>query len=555
MNKIAYVTSFLDINRESWDIWERRSIITYLEYFMNQLPLFKNAQDHVMFVYLDEKLVPLVKPKITKEYSVHLIPLSEEFLRDNCPMWSRLERETEIMNSEWFRQIVRDRLKYPECSQPRYTMIMNVKIDLMIHTFQLTDADMFCWVDFGYVKLPEVLPHRLLDINKFDHERVNFSLVNYIQESDYDIMKTLVNPREIFEGGFYVARRTVLYEYQKLFYEVHNIFHTMGIVDDDQHILLQCYRRKPNLFKLHYQGKWLKSLRHFQLDDVPTPPPPTSNIVVEMCGGVGNQLFQIATGYALAKKTNSNLLILRKPDYDLRQGSKPEKYFSSIYYRLRTTTTPTESVGHIKEAKWAYYDISNEALALKQMGVKNIIISGFYQSENHFREYRNDLQKLFIPKEGIIEFLKKQEEQIFPELFENHDYCFIGVRRTDYITYPEHNPCGMNYYSQAMEIMNKERYYIASDDIEWCKKKFIGKKYRFFDVKDDLTQLMAITLFNNYIIANSTYNWWGTYMSTYSNPKIVAPNLWLGGKDATFDSYSSIYRKEMIVVPRIVETD
>lgn len=549
MKKIAYITSFLDINRESWDIWEHRTVSTYIEYFMRLITLFKNTQEHVMFAYIDEKLIPIIQPKITKEYSVYLIPLSEEFLTDNCPMWNRINKETEIMNSEWFRNIVKHRLEYAECSQPKYTMIMNVKIDLMIHSFQLTDADMFCWIDFGYVKLPEVLPDRLLDINKFDQNRMNFSLINNIQENDYDIIKTLVNPREIFEGGFYVGNRSVLCEYQKLFYEVHNIFHTMGIVDDDQHILLQCYRRKPDLFKLHYQGKWLQSLRYFQLEEI------TSNIIVEMCGGVGNQMFQIATGYALAKKTNSNLLILRKPDYDLRQGSKPEKYFSTIYAKLQTTKLPTESVGYIKESKWTYYDISNEAITLKQSGIKNIVISGFYQSENHFREYRTELQKFFIPKEGIIEFLKKQEEQIYSELFEHHDYCFIGVRRTDYITYPEHNPCGMNYYNKAIEIINKERYYIASDDIEWCKTKFIGEKYYFFDIKDDLTQLMTITLFPNYIIANSTYNWWGTYMSIYQNPKIIAPNLWIGGKEATFDSYSSIYRKEMIIIPRIVEID
>lgn len=550
--KVCYVTAFLDINREKWDIWEKRNINIYIEYFMRQVPLFKNSKNYEMFVYIDSKLISVLRDRVDKEYPIYFIPIDENFLEENSLLWRRFAREKEIMESGWFRTLMSHRLSYGEVSQPKYTMINNAKIDLIVHTMDLTDAEVFGWVDFGYVKLPEVLPESLVDVNKFDLKKMNFSLVSHICDNDYDIMKTLINPREIIEGGFYFSSRPVLLEYQKLFHETHQIFHNMNIVDDDQHILIQMINKRPELFKLHYQGKWLMSMKYFQVDAESD-----FNVIVQLCGGVGNQLFQIANGYAQAKRVGGNLLILQKNNYDMRRGSLPIKYISSIYRNLKMTGPPTSSVSVIQEQKWGYYDIFWEVDRAKRDGVKNLIIDGYYQSEKHFREYRDEIRRFLIPSEGIITFLSNQGENVFdkfPELSSTHDYCFIGVRRQDYITYSEiHNPCGMTYYKKAMDLMKKERYYIASDDIEWCHKNFVGDQYRFFEIEDDLVQLLSISLFNNYIIANSSYHWWGSYLSVYDNPAIIAPNLWLDGPNVPFEHYGSVYRKEMTILDRPVE--
>ena len=64
-----------------------------------------------------------------------------------------------------------------------------------------------------------------------------------------------------------------------------------------------------------------------------------------------------------------------------------------------------------------------------------------------------------------------------------------------------------------------------------------------------------MTLFPNYIISNSSYHWWGSYLSVYKNPNVIAPNLWIGGDKAPFDSYKTIYRKEMKILTRPVEVN
>ena len=112
----------------------------------------------------------------------------------------------------------------------------------------------------------------------------------------------------------------------------------------------------------------------------------------------------------------------------------------------------------------------------------------------------------------------------------------------------------MDYYNKAINLFPKKMtYYVMSDDLEWCKKNFINsldeqREFVFLNIKDDLEALLVITLFQNYIIANSTFHWWGSYLSLYPNPKIIAPDKWLNEK-----GYESIYTDEMFIINRIIE--
>jgi hypothetical protein len=88
-----------------------------------------------------------------------------------------------------------------------------------------------------------------------------------------------------------------------------------------------------------------------------------------------------------------------------------------------------------------------------------------------------------------------------------------------------------------------------SDDQTWCRANFTGDSFVFLDIKDDLDTFYVGTLFNNYIISNSSFYWWISYFSIHTNPKIVAPDKWIN-----MPNYASIYRSEMIILERPVET-
>lgn len=107
-----------------------------------------------------------------------------------------------------------------------------------------------------------------------------------------------------------------------------------------------------------------------------------------------------------------------------------------------------------------------------------------------------------------------------------------------------------------MNVLKKERYYIITDDFEWAKTKFVGDSYRFIDaITDDLHHLFIMALFKNYIISNSTFHWWGSFLSIYETPTILAPDKWVFGKDVKKEEYWSIYRESMTVIERTIEID
>ena len=280
-------------------------------------------------------------------------------------------------------------------------------------------------------------------------------------------------------------------------------------------------------------------------------------VTAQLQGGIGNQMFQIAIAYATAKRLNYNLKFKNNQFSGCRQGSHPSTYYDNIFQKINFTNIPTCDCV-INEQSWAAYSIMKQVKHIMRGSEKKCIcFKGYYQSDNNWQEYAQEIKQLFTPEGGIVEYLNNNSEifKTFPELAKDNDHVFMGIRRGDYITYPDtHNPCGMTYYNKAINIMNKPNvtYYIITDDWGWAKTKFQGKNYKFLEIKADKIMLLTMALFKNYIISNSTFYWWGSFLSIYKNPKIIAPDKWLL-KNSKKEQYWSIYRKEMNVIERPVE--
>ena len=279
-------------------------------------------------------------------------------------------------------------------------------------------------------------------------------------------------------------------------------------------------------------------------------------ITANLMGGVGNQLFEIAAAYALSRELHVNLKFQTGLFAGCRQGTHPSKYYSNLFQKLHfVELLPVQST--VKEAHWTYSPITDAVKT--QLATNRVVgLDGYFQSDLYFKKYAPDIKALFTPKGGIRAYLEHHTDlfERFPELKGDHDYAFLGIRRGDYITISEfHNPCGLTYYRAAMAKMPVERYYILTDDFSWAKKHFVGDQFRFLELKEDLHQLLASTLFKNYIISNSTFYWWGSFLSVYEAPRIIAPDKWLFGAHVKRDQYWSIYRDSMEVLERPIETN
>jgi len=276
-------------------------------------------------------------------------------------------------------------------------------------------------------------------------------------------------------------------------------------------------------------------------------------ITASLSGGLGNQMFQLAASYSLAKDLGVQFRISVKNFKGCGQGFGSEKYLDTVYQNINFETQDIPYLNEYDLKTWHYTPIKDilQNLLLKNNALK---LNGAFQSIKYFEKREEEIRELFTPKCGWSTWLRKRDiYQKYPELFtENPDICFIGVRRGDYLKHPSiHNPCSRQYYLDAMIENPASLYYIASDDIQWCKESFIGPQFRFFDLnlENDVEQLAIMTLFRKFIIANSSFYWWGTFLASFKI-KIVVPNEWISNPYIENWTCESIYRDDFTIVNR-----
>jgi len=116
----------------------------------------------------------------------------------------------------------------------------------------------------------------------------------------------------------------------------------------------------------------------------------------------------------------------------------------------------------------------------------------------------------------------------------------IHVRRGDYLL-PQYSFCHLDsdYYIKAIvdNFMPIEDYnfIIFSNDIDYVKEVFVGDNIWFVDpiggekicTDSEKEDLALLSLCDHHIIANSSYSWWGAYLSKNPNKKVICPTNWL----------------------------
>ena len=247
-------------------------------------------------------------------------------------------------------------------------------------------------------------------------------------------------------------------------------------------------------------------------------------------GGLGNQMFQMSATCALALRNNDtysfdlNNWVEWQP---LTQRFEASKYKETIYKKILTVEKVKEFNLYI-EPYYSYNPIPYSP---------NIVLSGTFQSEKYFYDYSEQVKELFdltYNLEKINNILSTIPKPI----------TSIHIRRGDYLRFTNYlNQLDFDYYRRAMSLSKTESFLVFSDDINWCKNNFKGKNIFFFDEQDELLNLIAMSLCDNNIIANSTFSWWGAYLNKNKYKTVIAPSIWLS------PNISSMNRSDKDVVP------
>jgi len=154
-------------------------------------------------------------------------------------------------------------------------------------------------------------------------------------------------------------------------------------------------------------------------------------------------------------------------------------------------------------------------------------IKGYFQSEKYFLGKDSLIRKNFTFKNDILSVAQDAIKAY------GNNVCAIHVRRGDYLKFYDTHPyVGDDYYTKSINLVREKspncKFIVFSDDIDWCKNNRIFQDCHFVENKTDVVELCMMTLCNYHIIANSSFSWWGSKLS--SSEMTIAPKTWFGPK-------------------------
>jgi hypothetical protein len=262
-------------------------------------------------------------------------------------------------------------------------------------------------------------------------------------------------------------------------------------------------------------------------------------------GQLGNQMFKYAAVRGIANALQKDFLI--PPAYELLNNKKVFK----ILNRLNLV----DERNHVNHSLFKYFNMSsvNKAnigysqnlTALKEKSFEldkqfvnsqeeSFDIYGFFQSYKYFEHISNEILEDFTFKNKVA----YKTYEIYNNL---ENPCSIHVRRGDYLTNPNHSVLDVEYYFKSIEKIGKDKQFLVfSDDVEWCRnfKAFRGENFIY---SEDSTKgrehydLSLMTLCKDHIISNSTFSWWGAWLSKSNN--VIAPENWF--KNSAYNFYNT----------------
>lgn len=259
-------------------------------------------------------------------------------------------------------------------------------------------------------------------------------------------------------------------------------------------------------------------------------------IIVELFGGLGNQLYQYALGRKLSI-LNNELLKLDISFYRIQQHRKYcLKYFNiveNIASENEIAALKNSTIRHENREISAYIqekslEFDKETLAFSG----NVYLSGYWQSYKYFKDVKE------ILKNEIS--LKQESDSKNIEMANKIKSCeaiSLHIRRGDFLGIDNakvNEIYSLEYHYNAADKISASiknpHFFVFSDDMQWVKKNFKLKyDMTFVDINNDnknYEDLNLMSLCKHHIIVNSTFSWWGAWLGENADKIVIAPKRW-----------------------------
>jgi hypothetical protein len=277
-------------------------------------------------------------------------------------------------------------------------------------------------------------------------------------------------------------------------------------------------------------------------------------IIVNIYGGIGNQMFQYAFGRSISidKKQILKLDLTSFEHYNLRS-------FLLDKYKLQLNIVSKDEIGKFnlnnRYKRYIFKKFSKIFPLITRIHFENNEFAfnshvhksnaeyyiGYWQSFKYFENIREILLVEFSLKSP----LDQQNRHILSKI-QNCNSVSIHIRRGDYVSISRqskgHALIPLSYYINAVKIIitkvKNPHFFIFSDDILWVRDNLkLQFNVDYIDFNNDYPE-RDINLMKNCkhnIIANSSFSWWGAWLNENKEKIVIAPKKWMNNLESSKD--------------------
>lgn len=196
---------------------------------------------------------------------------------------------------------------------------------------------------------------------------------------------------------------------------------------------------------------------------------------------------------------------------------------------------------------------------------KNKIVAGYFGSDKYFSEIRS-----ILLKEMAVKIEPSEENKTMIEEINSCNSVCVHMRRGDFLVEKYAKSlavCTEYYYQKGMDYIasNTENpvFYIFSNthsDLEWIKNNYqFDYPVKYVDLNNpDYEEIRLMYNCKHFVISNSTFSWWGSYLSSSPNKIVVAPDIFKRKEpEEVFKDMNcnDVYRDDMVIIPTTEEKE
>ena len=272
------------------------------------------------------------------------------------------------------------------------------------------------------------------------------------------------------------------------------------------------------------------------------------SVYIWMAGGLGNQLFQYAAGFAVARRLNCSLKLdlsrfekgkekrqfgLSRLGFPLQIATKEELKSWRPIYRLPKWVMLQWGTPNAVYPKRVFFERDK----FYEKDIKKIeapiYLRGYFQSEKYFFDYGDEIRSL-VQLEKVN---SSHIQNILREIGKSQTVS-VHFRLGDYVagptSYKFKGSCTPDYYLRAMalvrKIMPECQFLVFSDDLDQARKilPFDSRiMYVPGDPENPIEDLILMSRCHHHIIANSSFSWWGAWLNPNPEKVVIGPRRWL----------------------------